>query len=206
MAHPARKPQAEFLFAQIRRYPFAGVQIVYDEDRVEWHTGKRALEAGIGNGDWHVVIQDDAVLTPDFYENVENAIKALPVKTLISLYTGTARPLARRVKEAVEKASDGEWLKGNQLFWGVGIAIATDQIEPMLEFVEDVDLQYDNKIGEFYCRNNLPVYYTMPSLVNHNDALPSLLTGHGKAINDEPRVAHKLATGHVKWTQKSRFI
>lgn len=206
MAHPARKQQAEFLFMQIRRYPFAGLQIVYDEDRVEWHTGKRAIEAGIGHGDWHVVIQDDAILTPDFYENIENAIKALPIKTLFSLYTGTARPLARRVKEAVEKASDGEWLKANQLFWGVGIAIPTDQIEPMLEFVEDIDLQYDNKIGEFYCRNNIPVYYTMPSLVNHNDALGSLLPGHGKQFNDEPRIAHKLATGRVKWTQKARFI
>ena len=206
MAHPARKQQAEFLFMQIRRYPFAGLQIVYDEDRVEWHTGKRAIEAGICHGDWHVVIQDDAILTPDFYENIENAIKALPIKTLFSLYTGTARPLARRVKEAVEKASDGEWLKANQLFWGVGIAIPTDQIEPMLEFVEDIDLQYDNKIGEFYCRNNIPVYYTMPSLVNHNDALGSLLPGHGKQFNDEPRIAHKLATGRVKWTQKARFI
>lgn len=206
MAHPARKPQAEFLFAQLRRYPFAGAQIVYDEDRIEWNTGKRALLAGLKHGDWHVVIQDDAILTPDFYENIENAIKALKQKTLISLYTGTARPMAKRVKDAVAKAKDGEWLTNKQLLWGVGIVIPTSQIEPMLEFVEDVDLQYDNKIGEFYCRNSLPVYYTVPSLVDHNDNLGSLIDGHGKAVNDDPRVAHRLATGLITWTNKERFI
>jgi len=206
MAHPARRQQAEMLFNQVRRYPFAGAQIVYDTDRVEWHTGKRALEAGIGMGDWHVVIQDDAILTPDFYENIKNAIKAIDIKTLISLYTGTARPLARRVKEAVDKAADGEWLQSNQLYWGVGIVIPTSQIEPMLEFVEDIELQYDNKIGEFYNLNNLPVYYCQPSLVDHNDDMGSLLANHGKAVNDDARVAHRLATGLVDWTGKTHFI
>lgn len=206
MAHPARKQQAELLFNQVRRYPFMGAQIVYDEDQVEWHTGKRALLAGVEHGDWHVVIQDDAILTPDFYENIKNAISALGQKTLISLYTGTARPMRKRVKDAVEKAKDGEWLTNKQLLWGVGIVIPTSQIEPMLEFVEDIDLQYDNKIGEFYCRNSLPVYYTVPSLVDHNDHLGSLIAGHGKAVNDEPRVAHKLATGTIDWTAKEHFI
>lgn len=206
MAHPARRQQAELLFAQVRRYPFAGAQIVYDEKREEWDTGKRALQAGLGHGDWHVVIQDDAILTPDFYENLENAIKALKQKTLISLYTGTARPMGRRVKEAMGKAKDGEWLRLNQLLWGVGIVLPTSQIEPMLEFVEDIELQYDNKIGEFYNLNNLPVYYTVPSLVDHNDNMGSLLDGHGKAVNDDPRIAHRLAAGLVTWTNKERFI
>lgn len=206
MAHPARRQQAEFLFAQVRRYPFAGAQIVYDEKREEWDTGKRSLQAGIGMADWHVVIQDDAILTPDFYENLENAIKALKQKTLISLYTGTARPMGKRVKDAVEKAADGEWLVFSQLLWGVGIAIPTSQIEPMLEFVEDIELQYDNKIGEFYTQNNLPVYYCIPSLVDHNDNVGSLLAGHGKAVNDDARIAHRLATGLIDWTSKEYFI
>lgn len=206
MAHPARKQQAEYLFNQIRRYPFYGPQIVYDEIHEEWHTGKRALETGIDVADWHVVIQDDAVLTPNFYENIENAIKGLPVKTLFSLYTGTSRPLARRVTEAVEKAADGEWLESVQLYWGVGIVIPSSQIAPMLEFVENIELQYDNKIGEFYCQNSMPVYYCIPSLVDHNDNLGTLIAGHGTDLNDEARVAHRVATGPVEWTGKSYYI
>lgn len=206
MAHPSRQKQVEALFAILRHYDFVSWHIVYDTDNDEWHTGKMALYSGVGRGDWHVVIQDDAILTPNFYENIENAITALGQKTLISLYTGTARPMAKRVKDAVEKAKDGEWLTFRQLLWGVGIVIPTSQIMPVLEFVEDIDLQYDNKIGEFYCRNSLPVYYTVPSLVDHNDELGSLLPGHGKAVNDDPRVAHRLATGLVTWTNKERFI
>lgn len=204
MAHPKRKVQAEYLKAILSYMPFAEVTITYDEINVEWHTGKRALEQGIGKGDWHVVIQDDALLTPFFYENLEGAIKALPCKTLFSLYTGTSRPLGGRVKAAVEKADHASWLRHHMLFWGVGIVIPTAHIKPMLEFVEDIELQYDNKIGEFYCRNGLPVYYCMPSLVDHDDDLGSIL-GHG-VDNPEPRVAHKLATGIVEFNSKEIFI
>jgi hypothetical protein len=206
MAHPSRTAQAEALYSELQQYPFAAPQIIYDQHNDEWTNGKKALQYGVGKGDWHVVIQDDAILTPDFYRNVENAIFALRQKTLISLYTGTARPMARRVSNAVDSCKDGEWLRLNQLLWGVGIVLPTDHIEPMLEFVENIELQYDNKIGEFYNLNGLPVYYCIPSLVDHNDDLGSLIDGHGKAVNDDPRVAHRLATGLVTWTNKERFI
>ena len=207
MAHPRRKLQARALYDQLQQYPFSDVFIIWDELNNEWHTGKRALKGGIVLGsDWHVVIQDDALLTPDFYANIEGAIKALPVKTLFSLYTGTARPLARRVSEAVAKARDGDWLQSHQLYWGVGIVLPSDQIAAMLDFVEDIELQYDNKVGEFYCQNGLPVYYCNPSLVNHDDELGTLLAGHGKDVSPEPRVAHKLATGSIRWTGKTHYI
>lgn len=206
MADSRRRVQAEALNDRLVQYPFVSNTITWDEVNEEWHTGKRALQDGIGKGDWHVVIQDDALLTPDFYANIEGAIKALPMKTLFSLYTGTARPLARRVSEAVAKAKDGDWLQSHQLYWGVGIVIPADHIEPMLEFVEPIELQYDNKVGEFYCQNGMPVYYCIPSLVNHDDELGTLIAGHGTDVSPEPRVAHKLATGRVEWTGKSHYI
>lgn len=206
MAHPKRKAQAQALVAELKSYSFSDVALVMDTKNIEWHTGRRALKRGIGKADWHVVIQDDAILTPDFYANIEGAIKALPVKTLFSLYTGTARPLSRRVSEAVAKAKDGDWLQSHQLYWGVGIVIPADHIAPMLEFVEPIELQYDNKVGEFYCQNGLPVYYCIPSLVNHDDELGTLIAGHGTDVSPEPRVAHRLATGSIRWTGKSHYI
>lgn len=206
MAHPKRKQQAEKLLSELKMYSFMEVSIVYDEINEEWHTGKRALEAGIGKGKWHVVIQDDAVLTPQFYENLVASIKALNYSTLISLYTGTARPIPQRVKAAVDAMPDGSFLRAYQLYWGVGIVIPTTHIAPMLEFIEDVELQYDNKIGEFYCRQGLPVYYTVPSLVDHDDDIDTLLDGHGRHISPEPRKAHRLAGELIEWTNKERFI
>lgn len=206
MAHPKRKAAANALLKELKQYPFAKASITWDKVNEEWHTGKRALQAGINKGDWHVVIQDDAILTPHFYDNLVNAITALRKDTLISLYTGTARPLARRVTAAVNKAHDGWWLRHHTLFWGVGIALPSNQIKPMLDFVEGIELQYDNKIGEFYCRQGLPVYYCIPSLIDHDDDTDSLLPGHGRAISPEPRVAHRTATGPVLWTRKEIYI
>lgn len=201
MAHPKRKVLAEALAAQLREYPFADVSISYDgvdahTHQDEWNNGKRAMLAGVGKGDWHLVIQDDGILTPNFYENVEGAIANVPTKTLISLYTGKPRPLGHRVQVAVNKVTDETWLSYWLLMWGVGLLLPSSHIEPMIEFVDDREEPYDTRIGIFYQRNRLPVYYTMPSLVDHNDDIGSLLD-HGKA--EGARVAHRLATGRVSW-------
>lgn len=198
MAHPSRKVQAEALLDQLQQYAFCDISIIWDELNIEWDTGSRALRYGVGKGEWHVVIQDDAILTPCFYDNIVGAIKHCPTKTLISLYTGTARPFGDRVKDAVGRAYYATWLRYMLLLWGVGLVIPSDHIEPMLEFVADRDEQYDMRIGIFYQRNMLPIYYTMPSLVDHDDDIGSLL-GHGQA--PEPRVAHRLATGLIVWNR-----
>lgn len=205
MAVPARHKQAYELYKQLRKMPFEMVTII--EDAVadgthgsEWNNGKNALLWGVGRADWHVVIQDDAILSPGFYDNLVGAINNVPIKSLISLYTGTARPLGKRVQTAVDKVVDETWLSYWLLMWGVGIVIPSSHIEPMLEFVADRTEPYDTRIGIFYQRNRLPVYYTMPSLVNHDDDLGTVIPGHGT----EPgaRVAHRLATGPVRWNKQ----
>jgi hypothetical protein len=204
MAHPKRKVQAEYLAAILRLYPFCDVSISYDHPDAgthqdEWNNGKRAMLAGVGKSEWHVVIQDDALLTPNFYENIEGAIKAVPKKSIISLYTGKARPFPKRIKYAVDKAVTATWLKHWLLYWGVGLVLPTSHIEPMIDFVNDREEPYDTRIGIFYQRNMLPVYYTVPSLVDHDDDLDSLL-GHG--IKPGARVAHRLATSVITWNQE----
>jgi len=201
MAHPKRREQATALYLELVNYPFAEVSVTWDEQNNEWHNGERALRRGADKGDWHVVIQDDATLCKDFYANLLGALSNCPERVLISLYTGTGRPLGKRVKSAVEKATHASWLRHNILCWGVGIAIPSDHVIPMLDFVKDREEPYDFRIGVFYQRNRLMVYYTNPSLVDHNEGLGSLID------NDNPeqrRVAHKLAQGLIKWN--SDFI
>lgn len=205
MAVPARKLQAEYLASILRLYPFSDVSVTYDQvaagtHESEWNNGKASLRAGLGKGDWHVVIQDDAILTPNFYENIEGAIKSVPVKTLISLYTGKARPFPIRVTEAVNKVVDETWLRYILLMWGVGIVIPTSHIEPLIDFVADWNEPYDTRIGIFYQRNRLPVFYTVPSLVDHDDDLGTAIPGHG--TKPGARVAHRLATGPVNWNDR----
>ncbi len=204
MAHPKRKDRAEALALQLKKYPFMDVTISYDgvdahTHQDEWANGCRAMMAGWERGDWHVVVQDDAILTPNFYENIEGAIANVPTRSLISLYTGMPRPMGKRVKLAVDKANDETWLSYWLLMWGVGLLIPSNHIKPMIDFVSDRDEPYDTRIGIFYQRNMLPVYYTMPSLVDHDDEIDSLLD-HGKAGG--ARVAHRLATGLITWNNK----
>lgn len=201
MAHPKRREAAEALALQLKQYPFMDVSISYDgvdagSHQEEWDNGKRALLKGVGRGDWHVVIQDDAILSPDLYTNLEGAINSVPTKTLISLYTGKPRPMGKRVEAAVAKAKYVSWLQYWLLLWGVGIALPSSHIEHLIDFVDDREEPYDTRIGIFYQRNRLPVYYTVPSLVDHNDEVDSLLD-HGKAGG--ARVAHELATGPLNW-------
>lgn len=204
MACPARHKQAYELYKQLRKMPFEYVSLVEDQvadgtHESEWNNGKASLLAGSHLGDWHCVIQDDAILTPNFYENLEGAIAAVPTKSLISLYTGMPRPLGSRVKRAVDKVNDETFLSFWLLMWGVGILLPSGHIKHVIEHCEGRTEPYDTRIGIAYQRNMLPVYYTMPSLVDHNDDMDSLLD-HGKAGG--ARVAHRVATGLVKWNRQ----
>jgi hypothetical protein len=167
MAHPKRKREAEALYKQLIQYPFSDVYIIWDELNNEWHTGERALKGGIVLGsDWHLVIQDDAVLTPHIYDNIEGLISALPVKSVVSLYTGKVRPLQDRVIPAVQKAPNGSFLSHYMMMWGVAILLPSDQIEAMLEFAADPMLRedkYDIRVGR-----QPPAYLLLNALIGRS--------------------------------------
>lgn len=201
MAHPKRRKEAEALLVKLAKYPFKQCYITWDQKNDEWHTGERALRAGIAvNSDWHIVLQDDAIICDNFYAQVENAIKYVPGQTIISLYTGKVRPFPSRVTNAVKKAKNASWLEGNMLFWGVGILIPTRHIEKVLDFVEGRTENYDVRVGVAFQRNRLPVFYTNPSLVDHNDNIGSLLNND---YDPERRVAHNFAADrHIEWNSE----
>lgn len=202
MAHPKRAIPAKRLWRELEAMPFIDPYVIYDDKNEEWDTGEQALRYGIGKADWHVVLQDDAILTADFYNNLVGAINNVPTKVLFSLYTGKVKPLAQRVQIAVDKARDGDWLNFYMLLWGVGIAIPSAHIEPMLDFINEErwnDTPYDSRLGVFYQRNMLPIYYAVPSLVDHDDSLGTLLPDHA---TEAPRVAHRLATGRISWGKR----
>lgn len=212
MAHPKRRKQAEKLLVQLAGQGFIMRYITWDQNNNEWDTGSRALAAGIGSGsDYHVVLQDDAILCPNFYDNVVAALAALPQRSLVSFYTGTGRPLPDRVTNAVKRAPNGSWLQFQTLLWGVGIAVPTAHIADLLEFVADRTEVYDTRIGYAYSRQALPVYYTNPSLVDHDDDIGSLLKQSALVPASEyektPRRAHNfIGDRQIAWTGQTTDI
>lgn len=200
MAHPSRTEQANALYKKLIQYPFAAPQIIWDEQNSEWHTGRRALEYGIDKGDVHVVLQDDAIINEYFFTNLQKAIKAAPIRTVLSLYTGTVRPFNDRVTKAIATANESgaSWLQGYLLFWGVGIVIPSDHLKPLLEFCDTDNDPYDTRIGKFYFGNMIPVLYTNPSLVDHDDDIATLVGVRGE-LPQGRRVARNMIAQDVEW-------
>lgn len=172
MAHEKRKAQALELEQKLKSQG-ADVDITWDEINRQWDTGKRALEKGIGK-DWLIILEDDAVIGDNFYQNALRAIESVPEQNMISFYTGTLKPFRRRVHAAVRRASidKASWLSFNTLNWGVGIAIRGHHIKPLLDRVKKSELPYDEKIGYYFKRSCRKVYYTYPSIISHRDGEP----------------------------------
>lgn len=202
MAHPKREAEATALYNQLKDTGFIKTSIVYDEKNEEWDTGKRSLQDFHPDAMWHIVLQDDAVLPPNFHETVCSLLRHADF-TLTSFYVGQCRPFPQRVNRAVGRAirSKSTWLEARSLYWGVGVAIPTNQINDVLEGVKDCDLPYDQRLGFYYDKNNMPVRYTLPSIVDHKDD-GSLLPGHDRRASS-PRVAHQfIGDRNIDWNDK----
>lgn len=208
MAHPVRSEQVDELLGQLDR----DVLVSYDKKAVpskdpaqRWATGKAAWELYDVNADWHMVIQDDAVVSQDFLAGFEIALAQVGTDGLVSAYTGTGRPDQANVKRAIRSADKNEhnWLSTWSLNWGVAFAVPTYTIPDMLEWCSKearFTRNYDMRIGQYY-RDILGwrTWHTYPSLVDHRDT--ASLVGHGQGGN---RHAHKPLHGSalgVDWSK-----
>src|SRR5699024_10684327 len=100
MAHRRRRVEAERLQNALDR----PVPSIYDTVREpskdpaqRWATGRRAWEKYDPAADWHMVIQDDALVCDDLIAGLEVALNELGKEGLMSPYTGTGRPDQKNV-------------------------------------------------------------------------------------------------------------
>lgn len=173
MAHHKRKDNVNLLFLQlIKDFP---TRIIWDKSNDEWDTGKRCLEAATSTCDWTLIIQDDAVLSPYFSQNVKSYLSKAE-DTLQSFYFGTGAPNDKRAKEVGKMAKEGKCdvIKLDGLYWGLCIAIPSKDCQELAKLNDG--RQYDNRISQFYREKG--VCYTYPSLVDHQDG--KSLIGHDK--------------------------
>jgi hypothetical protein len=190
MSHKSRVFEARELLAKLEKMPFVSVALVTDDGQGEWATGVRALQHPHRMSDFLVVLQDDSIIGEHFFENLTQALEALPQESLLSLYLGRVRPNKKIVLDTFMRARflGKSFISAKTCLWGVALCLPTADIEPMLAHANfHPNKLYDRRIGEYYNANRKPVYYTTKSLVNHDYTIPSLL-GHDKS--GEPRVAH----------------
>lgn len=204
MAHRVREAEVEELVASLDR----PVEVVWDKHAKpssqparRWATGRAAWEAHDPEATHHLVIQDDAVASPDLIAGLEAALEYVPDGAIASAYLGTKRPSANLTTDLASDAREkgASWIVGRSLNWGPAIIAPTESINDMLAWCDrQRGTAYDKRIGLYY-RDILrqATWYTWPSLVDHR-AGPSIC-GHGST----GRHAHETAPGSaldVDWS------
>jgi len=204
MAHPRRRDMALALVDELTDVESHSSPLVVFDDgwNGEIATGLQAwslaewVAADIG-AEWCVVLQDDAVPIQDFPQHAAAALAHAP-QTAVSFYVGAGRPRQKLVREAIDLASmrRAAWLEHRDLLWGVAVAMPTADVSGLLAWAKGVGgggtprpRSYDLLIGAYWRQLGVPVRYTWPSLVDHDDRTPSLLL-HDRTPSSGPRVAH----------------
>jgi len=179
MAHPSRRRWVDPLLADLG----GAVEVVWDRRNDRWDTGRRALLAHDSHATHHLVVQDDAIVCRDLPAGAAAAAAGKAADRPVCLYTGRVRPHPAKVARAVARARAAglTFIEMGGPWWGVAIVLPTGHIPHV---VRHGDLatriaNYDRKISDWYRRQHLACWYTVPSLVDHRPVLhnPSLIAG-----------------------------
>jgi hypothetical protein len=167
MAHPKREARAVALAEQL------GAGIVWDRGRGLWDTARRAwLEQ---DGEWHTVIQDDAIPSEGFAENIDRIlVHAYPHP--VSWYYGTLRPKADFTEPTAAQADreGASWIEAPGPWWAVAVSVHSSLVEEMVDQCDKSRLKADDaRYTAHFRRLGLTCLYTWPSLIDHAD-LPSI--------------------------------
>jgi hypothetical protein len=182
MGHPARRGRAERLAAGL------GVEVVWDRHQDVTETCLRALQAYDPAASHHLVLQDDAVPCRDLLAGLDRAC-AVAGNRPVSAYLGTYGPRMDQFGHKAAKAGKlgAPWVEGGGPRWGVANAHPVALLPEVIRQYQDVHSRCDDaRLNAVYGRLQVPCWYTIPCLVDHDDNLPSLTkpgwTGHHKRV------------------------
>lgn len=158
MAHPRRKEWAEALAQEL------GCPIAWDDDSKVWSTRKKALLLAPEDSDFHVVIQDDAILCDNFKDKAEEFIGEHK-DNAVQLYFGNK---GKEDQNEIAQAYENGYLKRRFLSWGVAVGTPTAWIPEMIRFGDGYPAwQDDTKIKYFLAHKGYQTVFPIPCLVDH---------------------------------------
>lgn len=158
MAHPSRQEFFEYLKSKLGDVPFSidtGFGII--------ENCKRAWLMYDPTADYHVVIQDDAIICDDFYNRAIEVLKKADKKA-VSFFHVSPISYNKHRQEAKETGA----IVQPGLSGGVALCIPTDFIKPMIKHYDGLKFPCDDhRVGNFLITKNIPIYYPIPSLIDH---------------------------------------
>lgn len=132
---------------------------------------------------WSVLLEDDAVPVTSFPAQLEQVLRVAP-SSLVSLYLGRTRPPHYQPSIARVITGDENFLLCDELLHHVAVAIRTPLIPALLSHIR-ADRRYrtgrtpiDEAIGGFARGAGIRVAYCHPSIVDHENRLPTVIGRH----------------------------
>jgi hypothetical protein len=185
MAHPMREALVRKLVDRLGR----DIDVSWDhsgppsrDPERRWATGRTAWLTHDPTADWHLVLQDDALVSENLIPALESALDNVPPRVVVSPYLGFRPMPQRRQGEIVRIAEkyNASWIAQPALIWGVGIIAPTESVEDMIAWCNyKVGYNYDHRIAQYYEKVAwYRAWYMWPSVVDHRHRTPSLI-GHG---------------------------
>jgi hypothetical protein len=197
MAHPKRREWAEELAAQIP------ATITWDEKNDRHDTGLKAIKAHGVNVTHHCVVQDDAIIVPNFREVVEELIKYPDPESPISLYYGGKGKTSSLHASAHDLAMkhNASWLVRKGPIWGPAIVYPVSTIPALVEYFEKSIVEnYDRRVMYYYQSINQDCWYTVPSIVEHRAEDNPSLCGHNQPNRQAKMFVGPQSALDVEWS------
>lgn len=178
MAHPKRQHHVDgYLLPRLDVEP----AVVWDRYGDRWDTGRRALLAYDETADYHVVIQDDTLVSARLAAGVAALAGYVPAGSPIGLYYGSIKPKRPGIARLWERAeTEGAcWAVLNDSpMWGVGLAFPVGYLDGLVEAADEYRnlASYDRRVARVY--QGVDQWFPLPSPVDHRShGEPSLVQG-----------------------------
>ena len=203
MAHPQREGEVSELLASLDR----DVPVHWDGagppsgagDRV-WSVARAAWSMFDPAADFHVLLQDDAVVCQDFLAGLERALDHVPPDCVVCPYLGQGRNVTARWGRMATQADrvTASWIVSDRVMWGVCLILPTARIPEVLTWADrKAGMPDDMRVNAWATRNRVDAWYCWPSLVDHR-TVPSL-TKH-RASDRTARRHHTGSALGLAWT------
>lgn len=173
MAHPSRKEHVAKLLAALPE------ETVVSEDEGIGIIANcaRSWEMHSPYADYHLVLQDDAILCAHFIQQAREFLGSLKEPSVVSFYHGGSKRRAPWLNQLATHMRNGRIEA--PIRWGPAICIPTKWIPEMLEHFHAGDSRHDDdRIGDWLESKGRKCIYPLPCLIDHLHT-PSLV-GHGK--------------------------
>lgn len=170
MAHPSRAQYVEGL-----KNILGDVPVAVDTGDGIWRNRVAASQMYEPTAEYHLVLQDDAILCNDFMKKAVDVIDKRRGDA-ISFYFGKRG--VRIVGDREEEIKKNGGLVWNWLGWGVAICLPVKIIPGLIRFC-DAMTRYarhdDTRMSHYLRKISMNIFYPVPSLVDHRTDAKSIM-------------------------------